>query len=298
MRLGKKIHRKLLRLYNGYLGKKRKKELESKSVNWGLYTGAKRKEMYVVSMASYDKRYDVLPMALKSLLDQSVKPDKIVVWLDENGKGNHLPAQLEELKEYGVEFFFVNDGLKPHKKYFYALKEYPQANIITVDDDVLYSKDLIESLVQYHNQYPKTICARRVHKITYGQNGKLKPYVDWEYECRNALSPDFDLFATGVGGVLYPAHSLADDVRDIKKIKTLSLDADDVWLKFMELLNQIPVVWVKSYYLMPYEIENSQVVSLNAVNVLEGKNDIFIHNLEKEYPAALEFLYQECEKKK
>lgn len=64
----------------------------------------------------------------------------------------------------------------------------------------------------------------------------------------------------------------------------VQLEADDIWLKVMELRNKISVVWVKNRYVMPYEVENSQNTSLNSSNVWEGKNDLFIQKLLDRYP--------------
>lgn len=268
-----------------YHGKKRLRYLEKAKLEYGLSDRASGTEQYIVSMASYAERYKVLPMALKSLLHQSMKPDKIIVWLDEDTEENSLTEELTEFCKYGVEFCHTSDGIKPHKKYLYAMKRYPQANIITVDDDLIYSEDMVESLIKAHQKFPYCVCARRVHRITFAKTGAINPYMDWKYEDRESAEPSLLLCATGGGGVLYPSgRSMPVETFDVPLIKELSLEADDIWLKVMELRNKISVVWVKNRYVMPYEVENSQNTSLNSSNVWEGKNDLFIQKLLDRYP--------------
>lgn len=290
MNILERIRTKYYRVRDKYYGKKCYRFVKKSPMQYGIYTGTDREEVYIVSMASYAGRYEVLPLALKSLLLQNTKPDRIIVWLDEEKKENALTSELKELCKYGVEFRFTDDNIKPHKKYLYAMMEFPEACIITVDDDLIYSADLLESLIIYHKQFPECVCARRVHKITFDENGNVKPYQRWEYEYRKAKNPSFNLCATGGAGVLYPPNILPLDALKINKIRELSLEADDIWLKVMELCNKIKVVWVKNKYVMPLEIENSQCTSLNSTNVGKGKNDIFLEKLFYEYPEALKTL--------
>ena len=289
----RKVEKKFYRSRDKYIGRKRVQYLKRTEVAYGLNKDNSKNPKYIVSMASYSGRYSVLPITLKSLLCQKIKPDKIIVWLDKENEENQITEELEKLCKYGIEFRYTEDALKPHKKYLYVMKEFPKANIITVDDDVIYSEDLIESLMKAHNKYPNSICARRVHRISFDENGNINPYVLWDYEYRKAKKPSILLCATGGGGILYPSGILPEDTFDIQKIKELSLEADDMWLKVMELINHIPVVWVKSKYVTPLNIENSQLNALPIDNVGNGRNDMFLLRLFKEYPDAYRILKEE-----
>ena len=176
-----------------------------------------------------------------------MKPDLILLYLarDEAKDESGLPSSVLELTKYGIQIFFVDDNLKPHKKYYYTMKNYPNSIIITVDDDIIYDKNLVSDLYASYVKYPAAVSARRVHKIVKDKNNNLLPYTKWLYEYKKETIPSFNLFTTGVGGVLYPPGILPPETFDVEKIKELCLDADDVWLKFMELKNKIPVVWAK-----------------------------------------------------
>jgi hypothetical protein len=212
-----------------------------------------------------------------------MKPDIIFLCLakEEAKDESELPSSVQELKKYGIQFFFADDNLKPHKKYFYAIKNYPNSIVITVDDDVIYDQNLVSDLYASFIQYPAAVSARRVHKMVKDENNHLLPYNKWLYEYKKETEPSFALFTTGVGGVLYPPGILPPETFNIEKIKELCLDADDVWLKFMELKNKIPVVWVKSRRVHPLTIKKAQEYSLQKNNFHKNMNDKYIACLQK-----------------
>ena len=79
-------------------------------------------------------------------------------------------------------------------------------------------------------------------------------------------------FATGVGGVLYPPYLFTKDVLDQENICKYCIDADDVWLKFNELISNIPVVLATHKFKLNL-IENTQNVALWKKNDIEKEND-------------------------
>lgn len=262
--------------FRGNKGKVAKKLLE-KCINGKPEFGIKPK--IIVSLTSFKPRFEQLPTMLKSILFQSVKPDKIIVWLDVTY--DMLTLEMRSLEKYGVEYRCNVKNLKPHKKYFYALQEFSDCLVITVDDDVVYPPDLIESLYKTWKKHPDCVCARRVHRILFNDDGFIKPYNEWQFEYTAEKNPSDELFATGVGGVLYPPHIFDKAVFDEEKIKELCLEADDVWLKWHEVRLGIKVVWAKNHFVLPPMIEGSQDVALSAQNVLNSKNDEFIKNCQQ-----------------
>lgn len=281
----KKIEYKIAKEINNFIGVKTYKAVMKISPEYGLQ---KNTPPIVVSMASYAGRYNTIIPTLKSLVCQSYKPDRIIIWLDENSAENEITTQMKAFEEYGVEYRYTTDNLKPHKKYFYAMQEFRDSIIITVDDDLVYSNDLIESLMTLHKKHPDCVCARRVHKMEFDSTGKLLPYKRWGYEYRKEKQPSHLLCPTGGGGSLYPAAILPEETFDIKKIKELCWRADDMWLKFMELKADIPTVWVPTNYVMPYEVKGSQEEALNATNTNQGGNDEYIKNILSAYPEIKE----------
>lgn len=136
-----------------------------------------RKERIVLSLATYPPRFSTIDLPLKSLLLQSVKPDKILVWMP--CALSELPQNMRKYEEYGVSFRKAPHDFYSHLKYFYTLQEYANDIVITVDDDAIYPTDLISTLIHTHNKYPSCICARRVHQITWDEEGNINPYTQW-----------------------------------------------------------------------------------------------------------------------
>lgn len=263
-------------LYGRRIKKRQLKKLVSKVENSKPIFGVTPK--IVVSLTSFQPRFEQLPKMLKSLLFQTVKPDKIIVWLDKDEKPT---KEMLNLQKYGVSYSRKEEVLKPHKKYFYSLKKFEDSLVITVDDDLIYPADLIESLVKTWKKYPDCICARRVHKITFHSDGSLKTYNDWVYEYTDMKEPSHELFATGVGGILYPPHIFDEKIFNAEGIKKYCLEADDIWLKWHELRLGIKVVWAKNNMILPPVIDGSQEIALSTDNVLNKKNDLFIQNCQK-----------------
>jgi hypothetical protein len=151
----------------------------------------KRNHHIAVSLTSFPARFNTLHFALKSILNQSMKPDVIFLCLtkDEVKDESALPQSVLELKKYGLQIYFADDNLKPHNKYFYAMKLYPNSLIITVDDDNIYDKALVADLYASFQKYPSAVSARRVHKMVKDENNNVLPYHKWRYEFKKERKP-------------------------------------------------------------------------------------------------------------
>jgi hypothetical protein len=214
-----------------------------------------------------------------------MKPDLIFLCLTKNEvkDESELPQSVLELKKYGIQVFFFDDNLKPHNKYYYAMKLFPNSLLITVDDDNMYDKNLIRDLYASFLRHPAAVSARRVHKIGRNNNGEVLPYNKWLYEYLKEINPSLGLLATGVGGVLYPPGILPPETFDANKIRELCLNADDIWLKFMELKNNVPVVRVKGGRVHPLTIKKAQKINLQKNNYHKNQNDVYVNYLQDHY---------------
>ena len=232
-----------------------------------------RDEMYIVSLTSFPARVDDVWIAIECLLRQTFKPDKIILWLAiEQFPDQEYPNSLKKLESRGLEVRFCEDDLRAHKKYFYSLKNYPDANIITVDDDLYYDNRLLENIYLLHKKYPNQIVTNRAHKIKFDSNETLKAYRKWGHNV-SLKEPSHLLFATGGWGTLYPPKSLHSEVLNKEVFKKVCFLADDIWLKCMALKNGTKVVTNSEYNKDPITIKNSQMEKLVSANVLSGGND-------------------------
>lgn len=182
---------------------------------YGLNINEKREKKIIISLTSYSLRFKTIVPTLRSLLYQRLKPDKIVVWLSEPRSA--LTNGMLELEKYGIEYRCDVEDLKSHKKYYWAFQEFSSDIVITVDDDCVYPPTLVSSLMESHKQNPHCVCARRVHRIVYMENGFSK-YNDWEMEYTLDCVPSDFLMATGVGGGCCTFRNSSCEMCSIRKI--------------------------------------------------------------------------------
>lgn len=243
----------------------------------------KKLDDVIVSLTSFTPRLNKLHIVIKSLLRQTYQPAKIILYLADDVNINSIPKKLLKLtKKNKFEIKSGYENLKPHKKYFYVMQEYSNFIVITVDDDLIYDKNLIKDLYLCHKKNPNSVIARRVNLITKNEQGKLNKYSDWIWEYKEKTSPSFDLLATGCGGVLYPSKIFSNEIFNKELIYKYCLSTDDIWLKFMELKNNIPVTFTNSKVIHPLSIRNSQNNALMNENTTgKNRNDESIENLQK-----------------
>lgn len=229
----------------------------------------------IVSLTSYPARINKVAETIMPLFLQTLLPDRVILWLAKDQfkrREKQLPKDLLYLKKYGLEIAWCDD-LKPHKKYFYAMKESPNDIIITVDDDVVYTNTLIETLYKSFQRFPHAISAMRVHKIIFNKNKMPRNYEQWikEYPAE-IFEPRYDLIPTGAGGVLYPPHCMPEMAFNETAIRETCLWGDDLWLKVMSLLNDFPVVLAAKQKRLQF-IKGTQESGLYQNNVDKNLND-------------------------
>lgn len=187
----------------------------------------------VVSVTSFPPRYGVLANTLKSLLDQSVKPSRTILWIAKQD-WHALPAAVRQLEAWGLEILQCDD-LRSFKKIIPVLERWPNSFVVTADDDLFYEPNWLQTIVAGFSPSDPAIICRRAHVPRRDSTGRLAPYETWEPEVEMApeSSPREVLFPTGVGGVLYYPGSLAPEVINRTDFLELCPRADDVWLYWM-----------------------------------------------------------------
>jgi hypothetical protein len=210
----------------------------------------------VVSLTTFGNRIHNTHLAIESIMQGTVKPNKIVLWLAEDEfKNKRLPKTLLLQQERGLEIEYCKD-LRSYKKLIPALSKYPDSCIITIDDDVMYEYDLIERLINTHIDNPDKICACRMHRIVLEEENKPASYLKWKYGIDDEQVLPLN-FPTGVGGILYPPKCFNQKVFNDKVFMDICPNADDIWFYAMALLNGTKSIWVKNdkpegyYYSLP-----------------------------------------------
>lgn len=229
----------------------------------------------VVSLTSYGTRLNELQYTLFSLIDQTVKPEKIIVNLAQKDFDS-IPTKLKTFEKFGVSFVKTED-LKSYKKLIPTLNTNPDKCIVTADDDLYYPRTWLEKLWIAHQKNPKNIICHLTAKIQYEENN-LFPYVTWPYN-KEATEPSLKNLILSGCGTLFPPKSLYKDITEITLFQKLSPAADDIWDYFMAYLNktkieQIPDSYINVKYVNPYREYGLEVgQTLTQINVGLGKND-------------------------
>jgi len=252
----------------------------------------KRQNNLIVSLTSYGERLSDLRYTLYSLITQTVLPEKIIVWLDDN---DVIPEYLRIFETYGVEFSYC-ENIKSYKKLIPTLRKFPNKCIITVDDDIFYNKNLIKKLWKYHIKWPDCKIAHIAHDVLFSDERTLMPYTKWKHNVCKTKKKNA-CFPTGVGGILYPTKLYNSEFLDNKLFTKLCPNADDVWFYFMGLLSEQKTIIVPHPYnhlryvdiYKEYGLNNKS--TLQSLNVNQNFNDVQIRNVMNHFHITDKQLY-------
>ena len=268
---------------------------------------SKRDVPIIVSLTSFPERINIVIKTIKTLLTQTMKPDMVILWLAPEqfpNKEADLPKELLDLKQYGLTIDWYKD-IRSYKKIIPTLKKYPDAVIITTDDDIYYAPDTVESLYKSYLAHPNEIQAHRCDWLTilprptgegWGEGTIIWSKTRELYKDLHRGEASYFHRLTGYGAVLYPPHSLYKDVIDEEKIANTIPTHDDIWLWAMAVLAGTKTRLVKGYSESINYVENSQQYGLCKINKkgvgmgLAEAYDIIL----KEYPQISDILYNFC----
>ena len=186
----------------------------------------KENENFIVTMTSHAGRFRSLGSFFRSFELQELLPKHFALYLTQEDSN-----LLETMDVYIPNFVSVRicEDLGPGNKLIPALRDFPDKRIITVDDDVIYPKDLLQRLVSYSLEFPLNIIACRAHKVTLNDDFTPRKYSEWDHKVSNFNSSSTLLFPTGVGMICYPPKSLHPDVLDVENYLKNCLFQDDIW---------------------------------------------------------------------
>ncbi|WP_155244390.1 glycosyltransferase family A protein [Butyrivibrio fibrisolvens] len=250
----------------------------------------------VVSLTTYPDRIKTVWVTIASLLDQTYKPCKVILWLSGQQFPDgyeKLPDSLKRLTKRGLEIRFVDGDLKPHKKYYYALKEFIRNEkgedylVITADDDIFYPETHIKRYAEASKKYPEAVICSWSHKIAFEDVNGEKTYTRYNtWEDNSTPEPDMKTIPVGCNGVLYKAAFFDDELFNTDNICKYSIYTDDLWLKVMEVRNGIKV----------YNLSNEPLIYYNNIFTMksglwhtntgsdDNRNDNVWRELNEEYP--------------
>ena len=247
------------------------------------------KQQIIVSLTSFPAAIPYAAQAVQSILNGSVLPDKVILYLTfALFEGNSLPQELLKLANNNPRFE-IRDyprDIRSYRKLIPALKDFPDAIIVTIDDDVKYHKNMLRDLLALHKQNPHALLAHRAKYIKPG-----KPYRKWRkyrwyhFLCKR-IHADFRNIQTGVGGVLYPPHSLKPEMLDVELFTQIAPTTDDIWFWAAGVANGYPVIPVPFGHNKPRGLGKPRKLSLKTVNFKSGidRNAAAFEAILEKYP--------------
>lgn len=231
----------------------------------------------IASLTSFPGRIGTVHQAIQTILNQSVRPDRVILYLAcEQFPARELPQTLHDLiREHpSFEVRWCRHDIRSFKKLVPALRDFPNDIIVTFDDDILYPPTIIERLVEKHHKHPNAICGCRVKRIRI-KNHEIENYRNWSRyrTLRSVFSgvfPQYRNIATTGGGALFPPHVLHPDVLREDIFMNLCPTTDDLWFWAMAVHNGAKTA-PAGRYLSINVIKDSQTERL-CTNNLRGEN--------------------------
>lgn len=200
----------------------------------------------IISVTTFGKRINTVWATIESLMYQSIKPNRITLWISEDYKNVQLPLSLQHQISRGLEIHYIED-VRSFTKLVPALLTYPDSYILTVDDDYLYPYDFIERFVMAHTVHENSICCLEARHMIKNSDGTFMSFNSFP---RIFEMPDDNMkyyMPEGFAGVLYPPHSLHNDVVKKELFLKLCPTNDDLWFKIMSLLNNTDIYIISNY---------------------------------------------------
>lgn len=232
-------------------------------------------EQVVVSMTSFPAAIPYAVGAVRSILQGSVLPDKLVLYLTFAQFGEAgIPQELLELAERNPIFELRNydRDIRSYRKLIPALADFPDAVIVTVDDDVAYHRHMLRDLLALHAELPNAVLAHRAKRIRLGRPYRRWSKYRWYDFLGRRIHRSFATLQTGVGGVLYPPHALRPDMLDVELFTAIAPTTDDIWFWAAAVANDVPVVPVPFGRNKPRGLDKPGELSLKKTN-FKGATD-------------------------
>ena len=251
----------------------------------------------ILSLTTFPDRINSVSKTIKTLLNQTLKPDKVILWLAFEQfpkKEQELPNDLLELKNFGLDIKWCED-IKSYKKLIPSLIEFENDIIITFDDDIYYDENIVKRLYDAHLEDREAVVVNRYSRI-YFKNDKMKFLKSSKLYFSNPPKPSLLNVIIGCGGVLYPPKSLSPNVLNKQEFMSLIPTHDDIWFWLNAILNNTKIKIVDGFSTNLIPIENTQQFGLCKINN-KSKNGInaldALRIITNKYPLIIKKLKEE-----
>ena len=228
----------------------------------------------IVSLTSFPAAIPYAIGAIQSILEGSVKPNKVVLYLTfSQFPENKIPQVLQDLSNENPLFEIrnYNEDIRSYRKLIPTLTDFPNDVIVTIDDDVAYHKNMLRDLLLLHEQIPNAILAHRAKRIKINAPYRKWKKYRWYSFLTKKLHFNFNNIQTGVGGVLYPPNSLNAEMINSEIFKEIAPTTDDIWFWAAAVANGTYIVpFPFGKHNKPRGLKKPKKLSLKTVNFKSG----------------------------
>lgn len=245
-----------------------------------------------LSITSIFQNQDILIPTLKSISNQSIKPEKCYIYLSEEPYLKDLGFKNKIISDNLSKFIQNNNTIfeikwckntGSYRKLLPLLQEKWEEDciIITIDDDTEYDKDLIKN---YLNDYNKHKCCINYRGFTMKFSNSL---TEIKYLIReNKREKYLYNFLTGKGGALYQP-SFFKKTEDLifreDLFSSLCPTGDDIWFNFVRICNSIEL-YIPDIKFMNKDLTKNETalavnyncsnVDLNTINIVKTVKEL------------------------
>ena len=254
----------------------------------------KRDTILTCTLTTFPDRIDTVQYTITSLLIQSVKPDRIVLWLASSEFENfQFPESINRLQERGLEIRYC-DNYFGHKRYYKMIEEQKENEcIIMFDDDILFPYCLIERLYDKWLQFPDCVICERGQVMTFDGDKILNP-GRWSSTSDEGIDkPSYKILASPGGGCLFPPKALYKDANNTDMISKYALKTGDIWLMFQTVQNDTKILRTHKLHRTFIQSERVQTVQLGKEAIYLGRYVKTFEDLSLIYPHAYQNMISE-----
>lgn len=204
-------------------------EIDSIGNYRGVNDETSREVPIIISISSLRENFSILPIIIYSLLNQSLKPDKIILWLDEEYQDMaNIPYEITQFAKNGLEFRFKKN-LGDYTKTIYAMEEFYNSIIVTASDKIYYPANWLKNLYLSYISHPNDI---HVHGAF---NAKInKSFKYWDKVKKEAA--DFLFLPLSDMGILYPPKCFGKEAFRRELFLKKHIINDNLWFWVMSIL--------------------------------------------------------------
>lgn len=231
------------------------------------------RQQVIVSLTSFPAAIPYAAQAVQSILNGSVLPDKVILYLTFSQFGeNGIPKELLKLADENPRFEIRDypKDIRSYRKLIPALQDFPDAIIVTTDDDVAYHPNMLRDLLRLHEEFPHAVLAHRAKLMKPDKPYRRWRKYRWYHFLFKRIHSGYRNIQTGVGGVLYPPHALKEDMLDVELFTKIAPTTDDIWFWAAAVANGTPMIPVPFGHNKPRGLEKPRELSLKTVNFKSG----------------------------